>query len=220
MVAVQALVLLGTFAYAVLEAIITIINGGSETQVGSALLYAIVTTIIAIGLWFVLRLRRGLSDLVDAEASQWLAGAVLSIAMVVGFGIAFGLEHTTWSGAARYMDPVLVLVSAVIFIPVPLSMLRHSGSELLEATPPAEVTEPLYAAIETVRERFALPEPKTRIGKLGRKIYVECDFLVTDTGWTVDDADAVRRAMSELMKHPGQLLWLNVEIHSDPHWDE
>jgi predicted Co/Zn/Cd cation transporter (cation efflux family) len=220
MVAVQALVLLGTFGYAVLDAIITIVHGGSETAVGAALFYAIATTIVAIALWVLLRRKRGQSDLVDAETSQWLAGVLLGIAMVVGFGIALGLKHSNWSDAARYVDPVLVLVSAVIFVPVPLTMLRQSGSELLEATPPAEVSEPVYAAIESVRQQFGLPEPQTRVGKLGRKLYVEVDFLVTDTGWTVEDADRVRRAMSALIKRPGQLLWLNVEIHSDPHWDE
>lgn len=220
MVAVQALVLLGTFGYAVLDAIITIVHGGSQTDVGAALAYAVFTSIAALVLWLVLRARRGLSDLVDAEASQWLAGLLLSIAMVVGFGIAFGLEHTDWSSSARYVDPILVLVSATIFVPVPVNMLRHSGAELLEATPPAEVTDPIYDAINTVRTEFQLPVPQTRIGKLGRKIYVECDFLVNEPGWTVEDADQVRRAMSARMKRPGQLLWLNVEIHSDPHWDD
>jgi cation diffusion facilitator family transporter len=220
MVAVQALVLLGTFGYAVLDAIIAIIHGGTDTAVGAALLYAVVTTVVALALWLALRRKHGQSDLVDAEASQWLAGLMLSVAMIVGFGIAFGLEKSDWAHAARYVDPVLVLVSAVIFVPVPLQMLRHAGAELLEATPPAEVSDPVYAAIESVRTEFGLPDPQTRIGKLGRKLYVEVDFLVGDAGWTIEDADRVRRAMSALMKRPGQLLWLNVEIHSDPHWDD
>jgi len=220
MVAIQGLVLLGSFGYASLDAIQTIVSGGSDTRVRAALVYAIVTSVAAFVMWFVLRRLRGQSDLVDAEAAQWLAGMLLSVAMVLGFAIAIVLEHAHSSGIARYADPVLVLVAAAILVPVPVKMLRTSGLELLEATPGEEVTQPINEAIERVRADFGLPVPVTRIGKLGRKLYVEVDFLTDDTSWTVEDADRVRRAMATHMKRPGQLLWLNVELHCDPHWDD
>jgi hypothetical protein len=43
--------------------------------------------------------------------------------------------------------------------------------------------------------------------------------LTPDDGWTVGDADRFRRELATELHRPGQVLWLNVELHSDPHWD-
>ena len=51
-------------------------------------------------------------------------------------------------------------------------------------------------------------------------MYLEQDFLVgEDQGWVLDDADRVRRDLIEELARPGQLLWVNVELHTDPGWD-
>jgi predicted Co/Zn/Cd cation transporter (cation efflux family) len=56
------------------------------------------------------------------------------------------------------------------------------------------------------------------MGKLGRKVYVELDFLV-ESGREVGDADLVRRELMTRLSEPGRLLWINVELHTDPAWD-
>ena len=58
------------------------------------------------------------------------------------------------------------------------------------------------------------------MGKLGRKVYLELDFLVAEEDrWTVDHADQVRRRLLTELSEPGRLLWINVELHTDPAWD-
>lgn len=219
-VIVQALVLLGTFAYAAADAVGVILAGGSETEVGSALAYSVLTLVACVVAYLVLvRLQAG-SDLVAAEAIQWRAGVVLGVAMTVGFGVAVVLGRTAWSGVAPFVDPVLVLLAAVLILPAPVGMLRTAFRELLEGAPDPEVTDPIHAVVADVRGQFGLPEPTTRIGKLGRKVYLELDFLVgADEGWTVDHADRIRRQLMSALARPGQLLWINVELHTDPAWD-
>ena len=41
----------------------------------------------------------------------------------------------------------------------------------------------------------------------------------SDEGWTVDHADQVRRGLMRELAQPGRLLWINVELHTDPAWD-
>lgn len=219
-VAAQALVLLGTFGYAVVDAIGVILDGGSQTELGSALAYSILTLLATVGIRAYLVRRQEGSDLVAAEVVQWNAGVILGVAMVLGFGIALGLRATTYSGVAPFVDPVLVLVVAVLILPTPIGMLRQSFRELLEGVPDASVREPIDAAIAEVAQELGLPEPTARLGKLGRKVYIELDFLVSaDEGWGVDDADRIRRRLMQVLARPGQLLWINVELHTDPDWD-
>lgn len=219
-VAVQALVLIGTFGYAILDAISVILAGGSETELGSALLYALFTTAVCVAVHRVLLSRQQGSDLVAAEAMQWRASVVLGIAMALGFGGAVVLSRTGWADLAPFVDPALVLVVAVLILPAPTRMLRQAFRELLEGTPDASITDPIHAAVAQIRSEFGLPEPTVRIGKLGRKTYVELDFLVRpEDSWTVDDADRFRRRLMATLAEPGKLLWINAELHTDPAWD-
>ena len=219
-VAVQALVLLGIFAYAAADAIGVILAGGGDAELGPALLYSVLTLVACVVTYRVLLARQEGSDLLAAEAMQWRASTVLGVAMTAGFALALVLERTSWAAAAPYVDPVLVLLAAALVLPAPLRLLRQAFRELLEGTPPPEVTGPVHAAVDEVSAEFGLPRPTTRIGKLGRKVYVELDFLVSpDDGWTVDHADRVRRRLMAVLSQPGRLLWINVELHTDPAWD-
>jgi cation diffusion facilitator family transporter len=219
-VGVQALVLLGTFGYACVDAVLVILEGGGETSLGAAFAYAVVTLVVVLVFRAILARRSAGSDLVAAEVAQWNAAALLGVAMLVGFGLAMVLDRTTWSWLAPYIDPVLVLVAAALILPTPVRMLRQAYRELLEGVPADEVTQPVHEAVARLRADEGLPEPHLRIGKLGRKLYVEIDVLVPDDGrWTVSDADRMRRRLMDELSRPGQVLWLNVELHTDPEWD-
>lgn len=218
MVGIQGMVLLGTFGFAAFDAVGVILEGGSQTALGPALGYAIVSLIASVAIWWYLHSRAGSSELVQAEAAQWAAGWVLSAGMLVGFAAALVLQRTPWSNLAAFADPVLVLLATAVIIPTPLRMMKQMYSELLEGRPPAEVRAPIEAHVADVSAAHGLPQPTLRIGKLGRKLYVELDYLV-EGQWEVGEADLVRRDLMARLEEPGRLLWINVELHSDPLWD-
>jgi cation diffusion facilitator family transporter len=218
MVGIQGMVLLGTFGFAAFDAVGVIMEGGSETALGSALVYAIVSLVGAVGFWWYLKTRARESELVQAEAAQWAAGWVLSAGMFVGFGIGLILKQTQWAWLAAYADPVLVLLATAVILPTPLRMIKQMYSELLEGTPSAEVAEPIRVAVSEVSRAHGLPDPTLRMGKLGRKLYLELDYLVHEE-WSIGEADEVRRELMATLSEPGRLMWINVELHSDPNWD-
>jgi len=218
---VQGLVLVGAFSYAVIDAIQIILTGGGDTQLGPALIYAILAFLGSLVIYVVLRRMRQDSELVAAEAAQWLAAVYLGIAMLVGFISALLLQDSQWSGLAGYVDPALVLVAAVVVAPTPISMIRTTMRELLEGAPGQETQEPIEQAVAEVTAMFSLPDPvSVLIGKLGRKVYVEVDYLVDAGVWTISDVDRIRRELGRRLEEPGLNYWLNVELHTDPNWDE
>jgi predicted Co/Zn/Cd cation transporter (cation efflux family) len=219
MVGVQGLVLLGTLLYASVAALLTIRSGGSEAAVGSALVYALLSLALSVGLLALMRRVGTTSELVGAEAAQWRAGAVLSGVLALGFGLAVVLTRVDVDTVVPYIDPVLVLAATAMLISTPLRMMRTSLRELLEAAPDPSVTKPVADAVAAVRQEFGLPKPAMRIGKLGRKLYIELDFLVEPGLWDVGDADLVRRDLLDRLAQPGRLVWVTVELHTDPTWD-
>lgn len=218
MLGVQGLVLLGTLLYASIDALLTIRAGGSDAAVGSALLYAVASLVLSVVL--VVALGRGnSSELVGAEVAQWKAGAVLSGVLAIGFALAVALTRLDAGAVVGYVDPLLVLAAAALLVATPVRMVRTSLRELLEASPDASVTGPIEATVAALGDELGLPEPALRIGKLGRKTYIELDYVVEAGVWKVGDADLVRRALIERLSQPGRLLWVNVELHTDPDWD-
>lgn len=219
MVGVQSLVSLGTLLYASVAAVLTIRSGGSEAAVGSALLYTLLSLAVSVGLLVVVR---GSEQHVGAGrrrggAAEGRRGAVRR--PLVGFGLAVVLTRLDADTVVPHIDPVRVLSATAMLILTPLRMMRTSIRELLEAAPDHSVTNPVTDAVTAVRQQSGLPEPDLRIGQLGRKLYIELDFVVDPGVWDLGDADLVRLDLLDRLTQPGRLLWVNVELHTDPAWD-
>lgn len=214
-VALQGAALLGTIAYAAADAVTTLLAGGSDASPTTMLLYGLASAAVSLGVVAWLRRTRG-SDLVDAEVAQWRAGAVLSAVVGVGGAAALALDAAGATGATRYADPVLLLVACAVILPVPFGLLRAASRELLEAAPSGPVAAALAAAVADVRDRFGLPEPVVRATKLGRRLYVEVDFVVEPGTWDVDAEDRVRRAVVDALRALDGDVWATVEVTADP----
>jgi predicted Co/Zn/Cd cation transporter (cation efflux family) len=211
----QGVALAATLFYAATDAVTVIREGGAPVAGGSVAAYGVVTGVLSLGCaWWLRRTAPG-SDLVDAEAQQWRADGVLSAVMIVGGAAAFALARAGRTDLTDYVDPVLVLVACAILVPTPLRLLRSGTVELLEGRPPAEIRDAVAETVEDVRARFGLDEPIVRLHKLGRKLYVEVDFVVEPGEWDVSEEDAVRRAVVEGLAPVGLEVWAYVELTTD-----
>lgn len=215
-VAMQGAAIAATLVYAVVDAVATIVRGGSAAAPATLVAYGAASGVVA---WataaWIGRVAPG-SDLAAAEAVAWRAGAALSAVVVVGGLVGVLLVHTGHHGAAVYVDPVLVLVAVAGVAALPLRMIRESMHELLEGAPPADVDAAIRAAADAARERFGLPEPVVRATKLGNRLYVEMDFVVAEHAWEVDAEDEVRRlVLARLVELPFD-PWVTVELTTDP----
>lgn len=213
-IGVQGMALLVTCVYAAVDALLTIRDGGSEVSLGWAVLYGVASFAVPLAVWWWLRTAAPGSELVAAEATQWRVGGLLGLGLLVGFSVVLALQGTAREGWASYVDPAMVLVASLVLLPTPLRMLRDTLAELLERTPPAPVREPVKLAVEEVRRQYGLSEPYFRLNKMGRKLYVEVDFVVDPT-MSVGEADEVRRAIRDRLATLPYDLWLNVELSAD-----
>lgn len=214
-IGVQGIALLGTIAYAALEAVRVIIDGGSEVAAGAVAGYGAFTALVSLVVYRRMRTADPTSDLLDAEARAWWAGLLLSVVVLVGALAALALRAAGLDGAEPFVDPVLVLVASAMLLPTPLGMLRTTLLELLEGAPRPEVMEPLERAVAEVQAEHGLPEPILRASKVGRKLYVEVDFVVAEGEWDVAGEDRVRRAVDQRLRALPYDVWLTVELTAD-----
>jgi predicted Co/Zn/Cd cation transporter (cation efflux family) len=214
-IAIEGVALLATCIYAAFNAVLTIFDGGSKVPAGWALAYAALAFVICEAVYVALRRSAGQSELVRAENTAWLAGSILGLGMLFAFIFARLILSTAWSPAARYVDSSLVIATCVAFIVPPLHMIRSTFIELVEGSPKGELQEEARAAVDAVCELFNLREQNLRMTKIGRKFYVELDFVVA-ADWTVRQSDEVRLELKRRLSEIPQNLWLVVEFTADP----
>ncbi len=210
-IGIQGFVLLATFGYAAMEAFTSMRHGGSDFAAGVALPYALVTTVASIlfALWLRRRLRH--SDLVRAESTAWMVGGLRGVGMTAGFTLMALLDGTGWSDFVPYIDPVMVLLTCVLFIRPPLDMVRTTIHELLEGAPAPEVQAPVREVISAVKREFQIGEPVIRINKVGPKLYVEVEAHV-DPGMTVSREHAIRTVLEQRLKVLPYDIWLYMDL--------
>ena len=218
-IAFQGMALFATCAYAVVDAVMTIRAGGSEVTGASGVGYGLISLAAAVIAYLWIRRNTAHSDLMAAEATQWMAGAALSVGMVVGFGAVVVVSGSAWEGAGRYIDPAMVIAACVVLVPAPFKMVRSTLVELLEGAPGEQVQQPVRSAIDEVRREFGLGDHHLRMAKAGRKLYVEVDFVVPED-YVVRDEDRVRHTLLDRLECLPHDVWLSVEFTSDPNWGE
>jgi cation diffusion facilitator family transporter len=211
-IGIQGLVLLGTLGYAALEGVYAILHGGSRVTAGVAIVYSIIVTCACVASWVWLRRATGTSELLRAETTGWRIAALRGVGMLVGFSI---LALVTGSGIdhlAPYVDPAMVLVTCVLFLPAPVRMVRSTVLELLERVPPEEVTRPVEDALDQVRAAFEIRGVVVRLNKLGPKLYLEVEAEASPDV-TLGQADGLRRDIVRSLAHLPYEVWLNLDLH-------
>jgi cation diffusion facilitator family transporter len=220
-IAVKAVALAGLCLYALVGGVGDLLSGGREIDAGWAVAYGIVATGVGIGVSLVLRrMSRGATDLVRAEAAEWMGDALLSIGTLAGFGIALALQLTGNDALARYVDPAMLVLTSAIYLKIPARLASEGLREVLTMSAAPAVREQVTAVVDDVARVWALTEPVVRLSKVGSRLDVEVVFLV-DTGSTtrtVEEFDRVRAELDERLRATGLEPWMSVEFTADRRW--
>jgi cation diffusion facilitator family transporter len=221
-VVIKAAALGALCAYAAIGGIVDIVNGGREVAVGSAVVYAAVATLGGLAVGLVLRRARTRdgSDLVRAEAAEWLGDTLLSFGVLIGFLVAYVLVAAGRADVAAYVDPVMVTVVSLAFLWVPIKLIISGMREILSMAPDAEVLERLRACVAAIEERYAFSRSFLRASKVGNRMDIEIDFVVDAESpvRTIADSDTVREDLYERLAALGYERSVVVTFTADPRW--
>ena len=214
-IGIQGLVLAATLVYAAVEAVFVIVDGGSDIAAGWGIAYGALATVSSVIVWLWLARRAGSADVLMSEATAWKVASLRGVGMIAGFAILGLLEDSRWDAAAPYVDPVMVLVTCVVFLPAPYRMVRTTVAEVMEAAPASSVRIPVIEAIEAVAAQYVLDEPAIRLSKLGPRLYVEVDVAV-GADVTIELQHQVRVDLEQRLALIPYDVWLTLEMLPRP----
>ena len=220
----KALVIIVICISAFGRAAVSIFSGGRDINTLSAATYSLVGIIGCLGCWFYIKRSRkkaSASDLVKLESMQWLADALLSVAIFIGFLAAYSIGHTEYARFSRYVDPLMVIVAALFFSVVPIKSLIRGVKDILQMTPDGEVYKISRRIIEDVSKKRGFDGFVLRIVKSGREFVYEIGFVSDnlDDERSMGELDSIRLEVErELKSFYDNPIWVDISFMHDKKW--
>lgn len=196
-------------------------GGGQAVELGLASAYTVIACVASLVMYlYVLRASQGLnSELLRIDAREWLIEGVLTAAIFVGFVIAALLDNTDGASLAPYVDPVIVMVLALLLLPVPLGIVRRALREVFLMAP-AELDAQVREVLAEIGRRYGFQDARSYVAKSGRVRYIDIN-IITPPDFEVAGVaglDQIREEIRRGLDDPGTQLWLTVSFTADPKW--
>jgi cation diffusion facilitator family transporter len=220
---VNGLLVLVICVYAFVNGLEGLRAGGDEVDAASVVWFGALTALVSLAIGgYELRVARLTgSQLVRNDGREWLLDAAFSLVTLLGFAALFVLPEPLRTLWARYADSVLVMLLAVLFLPVPFSVLRRSAAELLHmASEDDAITGRVEAEMRAIRSEHDIQGHSTHVAKIGRSHLVEVNIVV-GPGFelqTVPAQDRLRERIWAAVGRPIHEAWLTINITADRRW--
>jgi cation diffusion facilitator family transporter len=214
-IAVKAAVILAVVGYSLHSAVVALLNGGREIDTSVATLFGVVNVVgCGYAWWYIASRSRSFSSgLVEAEAKQWQMDTLLSVAVTVGFVIAWMVTLSPLAEYAVYADPLMMCVMSVYFIKVPFDMLRGAMRELLMMSPDEDICTEVGAGVLEVNKEAYQQLELAGVIKVGRELRVNVDMHTANRGTiAVADIERTRRSLTRRLSVMPFDLQLNLNI--------
>jgi len=180
MTAVDGILIVTICAATVFSSMQDIIHPEPMDNVHLAVVYSFISFFICIGFGIYMKQvgKRCHSTILPADAQLWIIEGIVSLGVFVAFGISEYVSRTYWKGYADYVDPVLCIILAVFLIAKPISIIRDSFYDLVDASPYKDLKDGIMKIARACAEEHRLHGIKSvKIRKAGRKLFVIVHFL-------------------------------------------
>jgi cation diffusion facilitator family transporter len=127
------------------------------------------------------------SGVLKMSASHWFIDSALSFAMCAGFLFGLRLHTLGYTHITPYVDPVMAIILALVFMRIPLKTITHNIFELLDAAPGEDIQDKIRKVVDIYKSR-SLGVERIRFRKAGRKVFLDVCFFV-EANLTVRQAE-------------------------------
>lgn len=188
------------------SALWSLLDGGRLVTLDLALMFGVVNVIGCLLTWWWLAryARVARSSLLAAELRQWQMDTWLSAAVMLGFGLTWLLTQSPWASYARFADPVMVLVIAGYFLPMPIRMVKGALRELMFGGSCSSVRRDV---VEDVAD-FDVSADDVRLAQVGSFLMVDIQLDKQQFDDAQEIVDSVEKRCKRLNLRPVTSLTL------------
>lgn len=217
----NGILLTGAAIYALINAIGSIMAGGRHLSFDYAIVYAVLTMIIAFLMaGFGKTANRELnSNFVALDAKAWLMSGSLSGALLIAFVFGYAIQGTKLDWMSPYVDPVTLALVCIIVIPIPAGTIKQAFSDVLLVTP-LDLKARVDSVADDIVRRYGFLSHRSYVARVGRGRQIELYFIVPKDGPAkkLEEWDRIRDEISEAIGDDSPDRWLTIAFTTDPEW--
>jgi len=199
-------------------------GGNAEIQVASSILFGIFSVVfnISVYAYFNALAKKNPSPLVMATVIAWKFSVMVGIGIVLGFSLLWLLNLMPFSAITPYIDPALAIALMLIFASSPIIGIRDCMRELMQSSPPEDVSNAILEKIEKIDGEHDFHGKALRLEKVGNKIIVELDYVIKNGSQldTLVEQDRLRNRFAKSFAELPYKIWMNVSFTSDGKWTD
>ncbi|MGL4204701.1 MAG: cation transporter [Aeromonadaceae bacterium] len=153
----------------------SLLTGGHTTQEGPLIAFGLCGLIICGGLslWLGRKSRELRSPILATEQHYFRFDALISLGVMLAFGLAMLLKGSPWQHLAGYMDPLLSLLMVAMTLPSALQVTYRGGCELLCLPADTQWQQSLQARIGASLTATECASIDPRLIRQGRRVRVQ-----------------------------------------------
>lgn len=181
-VSVNSIILITMCLWSLYDAINALLLGGNSVNTSSAIVYSIVSTLGSLVFYKKIKKasRKINSELIESESVQWLMDGILSATVLFGFISAAIISKTTLAHITKYIDPVMVIITSILFLKAPLNIFINSFKEVLGVRVPEKISIEVKKQVEVIKKEHNFIQAVTRVLKIGRSVKIEVNFIIDE----------------------------------------
>jgi predicted Co/Zn/Cd cation transporter (cation efflux family) len=217
----NGLLLMGVSAYALINAVGSLLAGGNPLLFDYAIVYAGVTLVACVAMaGFAKRANRAIrSEFIALDATAWMMSAGITAALLVAFIGGQLAEGTRFAWITPYIDPAVLAVVCLVLIPLPLPVVRRALEDILLMTPAGLRADVDAVAADAVR-RHGFDSYRAYVARVGRSTQIDLYFVVRSgmPARTMEAWDRLRSEISDRIGEDSPNRWLTIVFTADEGW--
>ena len=217
----KSLILLILCAYALINGIQEILDGGYEVKFDKAMLYSFFSMLLSIGIWLYTADQAKIlgSPLISVDSLEWFIDSVLYMGGFLVFGAVWLFDKESQTIWARYLDPALLVLLSMILAVMPLKVFIKNLADLVMVAP-KDMDDKIDTLLQNISKKYNFSDYDTHVAKSGRFFMIEVNILMGESFkiQNIDEMDLIRDEIEQGLDIPSYKIWLSVSFTKNPKW--
>ena len=217
----KSLILLILCAYALINGIQEILDGGYEVKFDKAMLYSFFSMLLSIGIWLYTAYQAKIlgSPLISVDSLEWFIDSVLYMGGFLVFGAVWLFDKESQTIWARYLDPALLVLLSMILAVMPLKVFIKNLADLVMVAP-RDMDDKIDTLLQNISKKYNFSDYDTHVAKSGRFFMIEVNILMGESFkiQNIDEMDLIRDEIEQGLDIPSYKIWLSVSFTKNPKW--
>lgn len=219
--AFNGIVLILFCLYAFVNAISALMQGGNELNFDWAIIYAAIVCVICFAMMAYQHQvnKRLKSNFILLDTQSWLMTALITLALLIAFSIAWVLQGTSYQPWTHYIDPAILLALSAFLIFVPMKTVLGAFREILLVTP-ERMDLRIRAIMDRMKQKHGFKKYASYAAKIGRARFIEIHIVLPEDFPlnSIATLDAIREEIAEEIGGAGPQRWITVSFTGDEAW--